>query len=119
MKDHVVHLKHVLIVAGILLVVWMLGWRGINAYKDVQANVRVRDVKIDQNIATVKQNEQAIIPIQQNVAAAEAANKQGDIERDRKLNALQSQLDSKPDSDAIRKIIQQELPSLKGVQLTK
>jgi hypothetical protein len=118
MKDHMVHLKHVLIAGAVLLVLWALGWRGINAWKDVQANIRVRDVKVQENDATVKANAQALVPIQKTVAAAQASNTAGDAERDRKLNALQTQLNSKPDEAAIRAILQQELPKLHGVQLT-
>jgi hypothetical protein len=118
MKDHMIHLKHVLIAAGVLLVVWMLGWRGLNAWKDVQANIRVRDVKIDQNSATVKANETTVATAQKTVEIAQASNKQLDAERDRKLNALQAQLDSKPDSEQIKAIIKAALPSLTGVTET-
>lgn len=118
MTAHMVHLKHVLIAGGVLLVVWMLGWRGLNAWKDVQQKIAVREVKIEQNASTVKANDQAIAVSQKTVTAAENSNKQLDADRDKKLNALQSQLDSKPDSEAIRRIIQQELPNLKGVQVS-
>jgi hypothetical protein len=118
MSDKMVHLKHVLIAAGILTVVWMLGWRGLNAWKDVQQKIAVREVKIDQNTATVKANDQAVAASQKTVMAAENSNQQLDTERDRKLNDLQAQLNSKPGSEEIRRIVQESLPNLKGVQVT-
>lgn len=118
MNDTMVHLKHVLIAAGVLLVVWMLGWRGLNAWKDVQQKAAVRDVKIQENTATVKANDQALAASQKTVTAAENSNQALDAERDRKLNALQAQIDSKPDKAQIQKILQEELPNLKGLQET-
>jgi hypothetical protein len=48
------HIKHVLIAAGILVVVWMLGWRGINAYKDRQKEKDTTIQEIKQQAAQEK-----------------------------------------------------------------
>jgi hypothetical protein len=117
LDKYVKDLKHALIAGAILLVFWELGWRTINAYKDVQKNIAARDVKIEQNNATVKANEQTVTKAQTQVDTGLTAIHAGDAERDRKLNDLQAQLNSKPDSEQIKKIVQDAMPNLKGFQV--
>jgi hypothetical protein len=100
-------------IAAVVALAIASAWlRAHDAWKDMQADIKVRDAKIQQNTATEHAAQSTINQAQSSNTAIDAATKL-------KLDGLQAQLNSKPDSDEIRTILQQSMPALKGVSETK
>jgi hypothetical protein len=104
----IVHLKHVLIAAGALL----LCWSGVRAYVDMRVKLATITSGAAENI---KANERSVQAAQVTIDAATTGNQQIDQQARHKLADLQRQLDSRPDSAQIRSIVQAALPGVKTV----
>jgi len=103
------HLKHLLIAAGALLVCWF----GVTRYADMRVELAKITAgsaeKIKANEATQKQAQTTIDTAQHNISAIDA-------DRDRRLDGLEKQLNSKPDSAEIRATVEQALQGVKTVE---
>jgi hypothetical protein len=97
-------------VAAVLALFVFGAWlKAHDAWKDIQADLRVSQARIKTDANTVK-TEQKVI------TAAESSNSQIDADTKKKLDSLQRQLDSKPDSSTIRSIVEQAIPGVKTVE---
>lgn len=108
MKDWHIHLKQLLIAAGILAVCCF----GVHAY--VEMRVKLTQIQTA-SAEKIKANEKTAAVANGNIAADQKTIAVIDQETKSKVNGLQAQLDSKPDSAQIKAIIQAEIPGLKMV----
>lgn len=96
-------------ILGVVVLFLGLAWlRSHDAWKDMQADLRVATER-------VKLNNTTIVTQSKVVSQAETSNKTIDLDTQRKLASLQAQLSSKPDSAQIQAIVKAAIPSLRGV----
>lgn len=111
--------KHIIIlaIAAIALLFVGMAWlRAHDAWKDMQADLRVHSKEEKAADTTVQKNQAMVADGDKSIAQANKNIGQIDADTRRKLDGLQAQLDSKPDAAQIRTIVQQALPGVKTVE---
>jgi len=103
------HAKHLLIAAGCLALLWFVASRYMETRVKLATIQATSTEKIKANDKTFQQAQTSIDTSSKNVQAIDTDTKQ-------KLAGLQQQLNSKPDSEQIKKIVQGLLPGVQTVQ---
>ncbi|HEV7522988.1 MAG TPA: hypothetical protein VGP89_17940 [Candidatus Angelobacter sp.] len=101
-----------------LLIVLFIGvaWlRSHDARLRMEGDIRVHEEQAKHNAATVKTNDIVVAGAQKTVVAAEQSNVVIDQKTKLQLAGLQAQLNSKPDADQIRSIVQAALPGVQTI----
>ena len=106
------HVKHIVIAAGALAVCFFC----VRAYVD--GEVKKAEV-IASSAENIKANEAKAADAQKTITQATASNTQIDADTKRKMDGIQAQLASKPDSEQIQQMITAAVSGLKGLQQTK
>jgi hypothetical protein len=95
--------------AVLLLLVGFCWLKAHDAWHDLQGDLKAGQVRVKSNDATVA-------TAQKTVDQAATSNSQIDDKTARQIAGLQQQLNSKPDSEQIRAIVQGALPGVKTVE---
>lgn len=114
------HHKVYLTVIAVIAVSCAFAWlHEHDAKKDMERDKAVSEVKVQQDKDIVHKDDLKIKADDTTVKTATTANIQIDKDTKLKLDALQAQLNSKPDEATIKALLQQEIPKLQGVQVSK